>query len=209
MDWNTTSTILDGLREGPGNYAWQRLCSRFRPPVVAFARDMGLSFADAEDVAQETLAAFAEAYRRGRYDRTRGRLSHWLFGFAYRHAAHARHRLARDGQARAPGALDRVDEARLIDEAEATLSWDRRWEEALLEQCLQRVAQEVEPETFRAFHLVVVLNRPPADAAEVLAVPIKMVYNAKHRVLKRIRELRAEYESVLEESGPLRGGDGP
>jgi DNA-directed RNA polymerase specialized sigma24 family protein len=38
-------------------------------------------------------------------------------------------------------------------------------------------------------------DRPATEAAEVLGVPLKTVYNAKHRILKRIRELRDEYDA--------------
>ena len=83
MDWITTSTILEGLKEFEGGDAWERLVERFRRPIVSFIRDLGLAESDAEDVAQETLIAFAEAYREGKYDPAKGRLSHWLFGIAW------------------------------------------------------------------------------------------------------------------------------
>ncbi|MBX3373702.1 MAG: RNA polymerase sigma factor [Phycisphaeraceae bacterium] len=177
------------------NDAWRDFTGRFRQPIVRFARSLGLSGAAAEDVAQETLIAFADQVRRGRYDRARGRLSRWLFGIAYRQALNERRAGARRAARTAPADSHLVDS--LPDEQSATRTWDRLWERSVLEQCLQQVRGEVDPDTFRAFELVIRDEKSPADAASILGRPVKLVYNAKHRVLKRIRELRAELEELI------------
>jgi RNA polymerase sigma-70 factor (ECF subfamily) len=195
VDWITTSTVLHDLQDFANHAAWDRFVSRFRLPVVSFARSVGLTSSDAEDVAQETLIAFAQGYRSGQYDRTRGRLSRWLFGIAYRKALDCRRRIGRV-PAVGSSAVDALLDEGLPDELTASVSWDREWEQAMLEQCLEQVRREVEPATYRAFELVVRENREATGAAEILGVSVKSVYNAKHRVLKRIRELRTEFESV-------------
>jgi RNA polymerase sigma factor (sigma-70 family) len=197
VEWVTTSSLLDGLRDFGNRTAWERLAARFRKPIVAFATHLELPAAEADDVAQETLLAFAKAIREGRYDPSKGRLSHWLFGIAYRQAQNARRsraqRLARAGAPPADSAAVLSD---LPDEAAARTTWDREWEQALLEQCLDRARREVEPETFRAFELVVCEGRSPAAAAAELGIAVKKVYNAKHRLLERVRVLRAELEAT-------------
>lgn len=75
-----------------------------------------------------------------------------------------------------------------------TLPWEEEWERALLDQCLDRVRREVEPGTHAAFEAVVRLGLSAGDAARDLGVPVTVVYNAKHRVLTRIRELREQFE---------------
>lgn len=196
MDWLTTSTVLRELRDFSNRAAWEQFAERFRRPIVSFARTLGLSTIDAEDVAQETLLAFAEAFRRGQYDRAKGRLSRWLFGIAYRQALNERRSGAR-AAARGAGGSDPDAILRNVpDEDAATVSWDHEWEQALLQQCLDQVRDEVEPVTFRAFELVVRGERSPAEAAAELGVPIKLIYNAKHRVLKRIRELRSALDDI-------------
>ncbi|HWL93524.1 MAG TPA: RNA polymerase sigma factor [Phycisphaerae bacterium] len=194
-EWITTTTVLHDLRDFENRAAWDRFDSRFRRPIVNFAVSVGLAPSDAEDVAQESLLTFAEAYRGGRYERTRGRLSQWLFGIAYRKALDQRRRSAR-GAGSGSSEVNLWMAENLPDETAATVSWDREWEQALLEQCLEQVRREVEPSTYRAFELVVRENQDAAEAAAVLGVNIKLVYNAKHRILKRIRELRTELESV-------------
>jgi len=196
MEWLTTSTILNELRDHRNQTAWNRLADRFRRPIVRFACRMGLHENDAEDVAQETLVEFAAAYRDGRYDPQRGRLSGWLFGIAYRQALNERRRSSRRALKTPTPPNPTTLFAELPDETAASRTWDHEWEQGILEICLRQVAEEVEPETFKAFQLAVGQDRPAHDVAQWLGVPVKNVYNAKHRVLKRIREIRAAMEET-------------
>jgi RNA polymerase sigma-70 factor (ECF subfamily) len=190
-DWITTSTLLRNLRDFEDDAAWRRVVERFRPPIARFARDVGVSPADAEDVAQETLAAFAKGLRAGKYDRERGRLSAWLFGIAYHRAARQRRRDARE-----PEREDEAAAAEIPDERWASTAWDRRWQAHVLQESIRQARREFAAETFRAFELVVVRQRSPAEAAAEIGVPVKAVYNAKHRVLRRIRALSGALESM-------------
>ena len=190
MEWITTSTILRELRESSESDAWSRLVTRFRRPIVRFARKMGHAPADAEDVAQETLSAFVEAYRAGRYDRTKGRLSQWLFGIAFRQSQRVR-RL----RSRARAAVQAGDIGDLAP-PDVTDLWEREWEEGMLAECFRRVRAEVEPQTFRIFELVVLEGKTPADVGRTLNLPATVVYNSKHRVIARLRRLRTALESI-------------
>lgn len=185
MDWKTTSSILQGLRNQDDAALWARFVDRFRSPVVRFARSVGVSETSAEDVAQETLLAFVQHYRDGRYDRSRGRLSHWLFGIAYRQAlAHRR----RDG--RRESALPDSE----VPESLASDLWERHWERSLAQTCVERARTEFDPTIFAAFESIVHAGRTPAETAVELGVSVKAVYNAKHRVVSRIRQIRADLE---------------
>ncbi len=197
MDWLTTSSILDGLKLHENHGAWERLVGRFRSPIVSFARRSGLAEADAEDVAQEALAAFAESYRRGEFAPERGRLSHWLFGIAHNHILRQRQKDARRSAKVTAGAAGTTFWASVPEEAEATAIWDREWEQAIWRQCVDRARAEFEPATYRAFELAVEPGRRAEEVAQALGVTVKAVYNAKHRVLKRIRELRIEIEQLV------------
>jgi len=194
VEWVTTSTILRDLREFERGETWGAFVERFRRPITSFARRLGHSREDAEDVAQETLAAFAEGYREGRYDREQGRLSHWLFGIAYRKAL--KHREHAGPREHGRGTADDTTSfmGSIPDERTATNVWDREWERALLDECMSRVRGEVEPKTWSAFEMTVLENRPVSDVMAALSMNQTTVYNAKHRVVKRLRELRRELD---------------
>ena len=84
MQWKTTTQILEELQQTSGDLAWDQFCDHFQPIVVGFGRKLGLSAADAQDAAQETMISFLSALRQGQYDRTKGKLSSWLLGIAKR-----------------------------------------------------------------------------------------------------------------------------
>lgn len=193
MTWITTATVLEQLRDFENRAAWDSFAERFRRPVVSFAKKMGMGQADAEDAAQETLLAFAEAFRRGQYDQSKGRLSRFLFGIAYRQALKTR-RVAGKG---AGAGVESAFWSQVPDEQAATGIWDTEWERSILDRCIDQVKQEFEPQTFAAFDLVVRNDRSAEDAAKELGIAIKSVYNAKHRILKRIRELRADFDNQV------------
>lgn len=187
MDWRTTTTLLLELRDFRNEPAWDRFVERFRPALEAFARRLGTPADDAADVVQETLLAFARAYRDGKYDRDSGRLRSWLFGIAYRSILHHTSRASRRR------VMVEVD-PNLPDERGARDLWDRIWDELMVNQALSRARHEFSNETYRLFELVVLDEKTPEEVAAGLGVPIKKVYNAKHRVLSRLRELRGELD---------------
>jgi RNA polymerase sigma factor (sigma-70 family) len=193
-DWVTTSTILLRLRDFDDSLAWGLFVGRFRDPVVAFAQRMGLSAQEAEDASQETLVAFSRALREGRFDPARGRLSHWLFGFALRQAQRARMRAAQRGHVEL-GAEPEFWEG--LGEYVSRTGWDEDWERAMTEQCIARARRELSPRTYEAFELSVKSGLPADEVALQLGIPVKAVYNAKHRALRRLREIRAELEDPL------------
>ncbi len=193
MQWLTTTLVLDKLHQSEPE-AWEVFVQRFRQPVVRFALDMGLPEAEAEDAAQEALATFLTAYREGRYDRGRGRLHSWLFGIAQRTIQSRRRDLARDRR-RTPAALQTAAWDALP-QAGAQASWDRSWQQAVFDQCLAQVRAELEPRTVQAFELVALREVPAQEAASQLGMTRNAVFLAKHRVLKRIRELQQEIEEV-------------
>jgi RNA polymerase sigma-70 factor (ECF subfamily) len=194
-DWITTSTVLQRLNDFEDRHAWERFTDRFTRPIQAFARKQGLADGECEDVAQETLLAFAEGYRAGQYDREKGRLSSWILGIAWRRIDHARRKADR----RAEHAGEPF-ESRLHTNVDAPQAlgaeWEELWEKSMLEHCLRQVRKEFEPATFRAFEMLV-LERHPIEAAEKeLGVTRNALAIAKHRVSARVRELVVQCDEV-------------
>ncbi|MFI4898127.1 MAG: RNA polymerase sigma factor [Phycisphaerales bacterium JB059] len=192
MPWITTTILLDRLTEAQDS-AWEELASHFRGPVLAFALRMGLSHPAAEDVVQSTMLAFLRAYRDGRYDKQRGRLSSWLFGIAYREALRSIREGARERQA--PGETGRTTFfSGQPDDDLAQRSWADEWGRHVLDRCMEQARAEVEPRTYEAFELSAIRNVPVDQVVAELGMTRNAVFIAKHRVLKRIAQLQREYE---------------
>lgn len=196
MDWVTTSTIIRDLRDLSNQSAWHDFVDRFHGPIVRFVGSLGFSAEDAEDISQESLAAFAEALRSGSYDRERGRLHSWLFGIAYRQALRQRQSMARRERLLDRGAAAERAVEEMPDEKFAGELWNTLWEQFLVQECFRQIAREFQPESVRAFELMVREGYDAQEAADDVGITRRAVYNAKHRILKRMRGLRAELEAM-------------
>ncbi|MEZ6092121.1 MAG: hypothetical protein R3C05_29780 [Pirellulaceae bacterium] len=65
---------------------------------------------------------------------------------------------------------------------------------ALYDQAIELLQSEFEQSTYQAFLKVAVDGRPPADVASELGMTVGAVYNAKYKVLRR---LRTEFDGFM------------
>lgn len=191
----TTTRLLDALHEPDNEPAWVHLDHRYRPVVAGLARRLGLSNADAEEVAQQTLSEFVRMYREGRYDRGKGRLSSWILGIAH----HTSIRILRQRR-RESGASDSTI-AETPDETSLRTIWDDERDRAILGKALSIVRDEssVDDRTLLAFELVVLRGVPSAEAARQASMSVDQVYVAKSRVTRQLRGLITQLTLAFEE----------
>ncbi len=193
----TSTTLLNGLRDPANRTVWDGYVGRYRPLVVRTAKRFGLSSEDAEDVAQIALTEFAEAFRRGSYDRARGRLRSWLFGIVRNQVRNwVRRRATPSGDRGAAGAPDVISSREPEAPDELDRIWDEEWRDSILAHCLSEVRQEVEPATFEAFRRFAIDGRPAEEVARDLGMSPNAVFGAKRRILRRLRELRPFMEEI-------------
>lgn len=182
----TNTTLLQGLKDADNRTVWRQYVERYRPLILRYAARLGAPEAEAEDIAQATLLAFSTAYRQGKYDRDRGRLSAWLFGIArnevlaWNRARSKRPLAATDGDGRIHA---------MVAEDELAKLWQREWQDSIVAECLKLVRCEVKPETLRAFELFALEERPADEVGAELGMTPNAVFGAKRRVLQRVREL--------------------
>jgi len=199
MQWVTTTQVLQELKESNDTFAWTVFRDHFFSVVTGFAGNLGLSRTDAEDAAQETMLAFIEAFRDGKYNRGKGHLSHWLFGVARRVILDYRKRRPREsliGDNTAGASFwDMV-----ADEDTVRHTWDMQWENMVLERCLQQARRQLDEKVFRAFELYAILQRPVDEVCEALSISRNAVYISKSRVLSKLRQLKLNFEGLDGES---------
>jgi len=192
----TNTELLDGLRRPDNRIVWQQFVARYRPMIERYAVRFGLSAVDAQDAAQQTLIEFCTAYQAGKYDREQGRLRSWLFGIARNQMRHQRRRKMRQERQ----VIDETSETgffgRLPDDDEFEKAWDEEWRRSVLEQCLDEVRRDVDARTVEAFELFAWQGLSAQEVAERLEMTPNAVFIAKHRILRRIRELAREMERV-------------
>jgi len=190
----TTTAMLEALLDPADDEVWRDFDHRYRPILVAFARRLGLPAEDAADAAQETLARFVRSYRDGKYDRQRGRLRSWIIGIA-RHCVYDIHQRRATDPKRGMSAI-----SELPDESTINAMWDEECEHEILRQGISELRQQTRTEegTIRAFEMLAFDDRTPAEVAEELSISVNDVYLAKHRCLKRLREILSHLKHLYE-----------
>lgn len=196
----TTTRLLDELRDPANDRAWVGFDARYRPVLAAFGRRLGFSSSDAEELAQATLAEFAKAYRDGRYERGQGRLSSWLIGIARNVGSGMRRAQGRGGPMGGDTQLGAVA-GDLGDEKHLSQVWAREREQAILADALQalRSSARLEPHTLKAFELFTLRGVPAEEVAAECGIDVDTVYVIKNRLTKRLREIVREMTTAYEE----------
>jgi RNA polymerase sigma-70 factor (ECF subfamily) len=183
----TRVTLLSQLRRDPSDQAgWGEFVERYGRHIYRWCRQWKLQDADAEDVTQDILMKLSRKLPDFAYDPARS-FRGWLKTVAH----HAwRDFEDRRRQPLPAGGDGGVEELMLTLEAREDLA--RKLEEAfdldLLEAAKVRVRLRVAPQTWEAFHLVALEGLPVAEVAARVGLQVAMVYVAKSKVQKMLRE---------------------
>lgn len=191
----TTTKLLDALKEPANEPVWAQMDARYRPVIAGLARRLGLNESDADETAQQSLVEFLCAYRDGRYDRSKGRLSSWILGIA-RHTA-LRVRKRRD--AARGGEEDAMSD--LPDEVALRPIWDEERDRAIIARALAQLRDQsaVDDRTLLAFELVALRGVPAAEVGQQCGMTVDQVYVAKSRLTKSLKELVKQMTEAFEE----------
>jgi RNA polymerase sigma factor (sigma-70 family) len=188
----TRQTLLLRLAGGDDRQAWEQFVEIYAPLVFQFARRRGLQESDAADVVQEVLISVADAFRRRKYDRSRGTFRAWLLTVA-RNEVHDWLTACARRQEPAGGTTAQQALGNVAADADAA-DWDHDYEERLFAWASDRVKTEVQPATWQAFWQTTIDKRSGQEAAAALGMTVAAVYLAKSRVMKRLRELVHEVD---------------
>lgn len=191
--WVTTTQLLDDLKTTDDEAAWTEFCSHFQPVIIRFAVKLGLSKVEAEDAAQETMAAFFKSFKEGKYDPGKGRLSNWLFGISKRVILNLRGRQPLEhliaDKSTGTSFWDMVQDDKTLGR-----TWELEWQQMVMKRCMEQVRQEFEPKVFGAFRLYAIEQFPVEQVCDRFDMSRNAVYIAKSRILSRLRELKQQFE---------------
>ena len=152
--------------------------------MYRYARSRGATDTDAEDIVQEVEMSFFKALPGFEYDTRKGRFRAYLRSAVI----HAMGRLGRKDAVRVapldPHAFD-FESAR--QEAQADAQWTLEWRQHRFRWALGSVAGEFEDVTLRAFELNALGGVSVEETAKQLGLNKTSVYQAKSRILKRVR----------------------
>jgi len=178
----TRATLLMRLSAaGPEReVAWQAFYTRYEPIIAGFARAMGTPPGAIPEIIQDVLSGFFAVQPRFVYDPSKGRFR----GYLRTCVVNALRSRAKAAAVRGATPLGEFDPA----DARVEQAWDLAWERQRLATAIEIVRTRYEDGvTFQAFEAVVVHGRTPAEVGAALGISIDSVYQAKTRVLARLR----------------------
>lgn len=186
VDFDTTrATLLLRLRDHADSLSWREFHDRYGELLYRYARSRGASHADAEDAVQEVEMYLFKAMDGFEYDVRKGRFRSYLRSAV----VHALERRA-SKQARQAATVDpqRFDYVASEQEASADARWEREWQLHRLRWAMRSIAGEFDPPTLEAFEMYALGGRSVAETADKTGLSKASVYQAKSRVLKRLKE---------------------
>ena len=188
-----SSGLLDGARRMDAE-SWSRLVNTFGPVVYGWCRTSGVPERDAADVVQNVFVSVARGISSFERQKQQGSFRSWLATITRSRIRDYFRRQA--GREVAAGGTDAMLEMQREPDGHAdTLASTISPEDAscmIHRRTLELVRAEFEPTTWSAFWMTTVDGRSAAEAAEVVGISVASVYQAKSRVLRRLRKQLAE-----------------
>jgi RNA polymerase sigma-70 factor (ECF subfamily) len=183
----TSASLLRRVQHAGGDQAaWDDFVRRYGPRIDSWCRHWRLQESDAQDVTQEVLLRLVQKLRHFEYDPARS-FRGWLKTIVH----HAwQDFLEKRGRAGLGSGDSDVWEG--LHSVEARDDLERQLEAVfdreVLEEAMERVRRRVAPHTWEAFRLLTFEGLSGAEAAPRVGMQVTMVYVAKSKVQKMLRE---------------------
>ncbi|EMI26578.1 RNA polymerase sigma factor [Rhodopirellula europaea] len=193
-----SSMLISGVKQMDAE-SWSRLVGTFGPIVYRWCRTSGIPASDAPDVVQEVFASVARGIGDFQRKKREGSFRSWLATITRNRVRDHFRRLNKLAEAdgRAIGGSEALDQLHQIGEQEIADTLDSTIcpasiESPLIRQVMASVESEFETMTWQAFWATTVDQQPASTVADKLGLSVASVYQAKSRVLRRLRKRMAE-----------------
>jgi RNA polymerase sigma factor (sigma-70 family) len=184
----TRASLLVRLRNPRDDAAWREFVTLYAPLIYHYARKQGLQDADAVDLSQDIISAVAGAVSQFEYDPQRGAFRSWLLTVVRRKLANWRRsqsiRLRGSGDTATHRVLEQLAEPAGRDD-----DWETEWEQQLFAWACGEVRRDVADVTWQAFWKTAIEDLPGKQVAAELGISVASVYQARSRIVTRLKEL--------------------
>lgn len=184
----TRASLVLRLRDARDQEAWTTFLEIYEPLIYRIVRQRRIQDADAREVTQEVLCAVASSVDRWEADPARGTFRGWLttitrnlvVNFLIRQSRHPR------------GTGDTEFRLSLAEvpapECEHSALFDLEQRRQVFRWAADQIRSEFRESHWQAFWRTAVEEQSVADVARDLAISAGLVYVARNRVMKRLRE---------------------
>jgi RNA polymerase sigma-70 factor (ECF subfamily) len=183
----TRASLLVRLKDRADQAAWYEFAEVYRPVIVRLAGRKGMQAADAEDLAQQVLAAVAKAIDRWQEDPRRARFRTWLHRVANNLILNALARGKPDRGSGDTGLLQWLAQQPAYDGPNSDLL-RLEWRREAFRWAATQIRDEFQPDNWEAFWRTAIEGEAVDDVAERLGKSRASVHSARSRIMRRLKE---------------------
>lgn len=175
----TSKTLLDRIAAGD-EISWDEFYTRYGKIVRSLAKFKGLDDSEAEDVCQKVMLQFFKQSKTFKFDPDIARFRTY-FGHIIQTkiADYFRKQPDEPFEELEPEPVESKTDSLFLSE----------WRKMILKEAERELKNRVAPETFQAYELYAVQNRPAEKVAAYLNCSVNQVYQAKKRCFTMMREI--------------------
>ena len=184
-----SSLFLVRLREMQSP-AWSRLVETFSPVIYGWCRKSGLTGHDAADVVQDVFATLSSKIHQFDRDRPGASFRAWMATITRTRVAD--HYRRRSKQPQAQGGTNAIEWLQAVPDLDRDPTSVSALAVTVTQRVLELIRDEFETKTWEAFRLTAIDNIPAGEVAERLSMRVGSVYQARCRVLLRLKQRLSE-----------------
>lgn len=184
---HTSTSLLLRIRTRDQD-GWIQFCSIYGPTVYRWARRTGLQDSDAADIVQDVFQAVANAIDRFQKNKPEDSFRAWLRTITQNKVRDVYRRRRNETQSIGGDGMQMLNEVPTV-ESEDEIEVPR-----IKMRALDTIKNTFAENTWQAFWRATVEGDTPKEIAEDLGISVWSVYQAKSRVLRR---LRSELDGML------------
>lgn len=183
----TRVSLILRLRHPEDAAAWQEFVEIYQPLVFRLVRSRGLQEADALDTTQEVLARVAGAINRWNPNPQLGSFRGWISRITRNLVVQFLRSNSRRPLTSDSSSVDQLIRTTPDSTPESEL-FDLEHERQVFAWAADKVRSSFQPNTWQAFWMTAVENRPAQQVAHELGLTTGAVYIARSRVMARLKE---------------------
>ena len=194
MAFTTRKSLLAQLRAG-GEVPWREFYATYQPLILLCGGDCGLNADEKEELVQRVMS---EIFRKDiigkydpdhvpedvvfRHDPKRGRFRHYLRKIIRYQALRLIAERRRDHVPFDDSVAEQPDDS-------WENIWNGEWMRHVLNMALTELKGRIRPETYSAFEMYALQNRPIREVAEFHNMSLAAIYTARSRCIAQLREI--------------------
>lgn len=194
----TRDSLLVRVKNPADSAAWEQFAQIYRPVVYRLARGRGLQDADAQDLAQKVLISVAAAIPNWKRTSPNARFHHWLRRVAKNEVLKTLSRKPKD-QASGGTTATKLLRGQINASCDIEDLIDLEYRRQLIRRAAEIVRERADETTWSAFSLTMVDGHSISEAAQRLGRNEGMVYAARSRVVRRMRDEIRKMEGERDE----------